>query len=237
MSFVATLCSACTICYCPYLHHIHHPDHVLHHFLAHPWPLPPLHAFLGLPLEVSLSQLNAVNIHPVREPPPFLPNDDIIPAHRPLLHPPVRGKSPVLDAVAPLPHHPLPRIPVLVPELHRDPVRFGPGQRKQLLAQPVVLFPPPFRRQKGFYLGAAAQEGRAVAPEGGAGVGLAYQGRVARVPEALGGFYFLVGGLGGEGGGVVGHLSSGRGGRQLDWWWWTSWTALGCEGLGGDVFG
>ena len=48
---------------------------------------------------------------------------------------------------------------------------------------------------------------------------------MARVPEALGGFYFFVRGLGGEGGGVVGHFVVKKGGgRQLDRWCWTSWT-------------
>ena len=55
------------------------------------------------PSEIRFSQSNVVNIHPVFEPPPFLSNHNIVPAHHPLLHLAPRGKRPVLDAVTPFP--------------------------------------------------------------------------------------------------------------------------------------
>ncbi len=108
----------------------------------------------------------------------------------------------MLNAIAALPDHGVVRVPVLVPKLHSDPVVL---LREQFLAQPVPLLLLPFLRQELLNRGASAQEGAAVAPDGGRGVGLGYLGGVLGVPEGLGGFHFFVGGCEGEGGSVVGH--------------------------------
>ena len=68
-------------------------------------------------LEIPLPQLHPINIYPLPEPPLLLPNLNIIPAHLPLRHFPIRGKCPVLDAVAAFPFHGVEGVAVFVPEL------------------------------------------------------------------------------------------------------------------------
>lgn len=92
--------------------------------------------------------------------------------------------------------------PAIIPELHAYPVVL---LREQLFTQSVVLFLFPFPRQEVRDHGAAAQEGAAVAPDGGRGVGLGDPRGRSSVPERLGGFHFLIGGFEGEGGFVLGH--------------------------------
>lgn len=77
----------------------------------------------------------------------------------------------------------------------------------------------------------SAEEGAAVAPDGGRGVRLGHFGGVPGVPEGLGGLHFLVSGVEGEGRFVLRHgvaqlFDNGRG------------TPAGqrAEGRGGDVF-
>lgn len=82
----------------------------------------------------------------------------------------------MLDAVAALPDHPVRGVAVFVPELHRYAVV---RVREQLLAKAVGLFVLPFLRQEGFDGRAAAEEGAAVAPGRGGGVGLGYAGWVS----------------------------------------------------------
>ena len=65
---------------------------------------------------------------------------------------------------------------------------------EQFFPQPVFLLPFPFLGQEGLDGCVAAEEGGAVAPGGGGGVGAGYEGGGLRVPEGLGGFYFEVGG-------------------------------------------
>ena len=86
--------------------------------------------------------------------------------------------------------------------MHADPVAL---LGKQLFPQPVLLLLLPFLGQEFLDGGAAAEEGAAVAPDGGGRVGLGHFGGVPGVPEGLGGFHFLVGGFEGEGGFVLGH--------------------------------
>lgn len=108
---------------------------------------------------------------PIYKPPLPFPNPHIIPAHHPLAHLPLRVERPVLEPVAALPPHPLVRVPVLVPELHRD---RGVPEREQFLAQPVGALPLPFRRQERDDCCVPLQEGGAVAPDGVGCVGVGY---------------------------------------------------------------
>ena len=98
----------------------------------------------------------------------------------------------------------------MTPQRHSLPELDGnlaPLPREQLLSQPIVPLPLPLLRQECFDLVVAAQEGAAVAPDTGEGVGGGDEGGVARVPEGLGGFHFGVGALGGEWRGVMGHVA------------------------------
>lgn len=63
----------------------------------------------------------------------------------PLPHLSVWGKGPILQAVAPLPLHAVVGILELIPELYGN---FVVGKGKELLAQPVVLFPLPLLGQQ-----------------------------------------------------------------------------------------
>lgn len=76
---------------------------------------------------------------------------------------------------------------------------------KQLFTQSILLLPLPFLRQEILDPCVSAQEGTAVAPDGGGGVGLGHFGGVLGVPEGLGGFHFLGSGFEGEGRFVLCH--------------------------------
>ena len=122
------------------------------------------------------------------------------------------------------------RISVFVPKLNTDPiVLLG----KQFFPQPIVLLLLPLLRQEILDGRVAAQEGTAVAPDGGRGVGSGHCRGVSRVPEGLGGFDFLVGGFEGEGRFVLCHdtlpdVANGR---------WASWGGMTRRGQSGDASG
>ena len=141
-------------------------------------------------------------MHPVPEPSAFLSNHHIVSTHHPLLHPSIGRKRPVFDAITAFPDHGVVRVPVFVPKLDADPVAV---LREQFLAQPVLPLPVPFLGQEPLNLGVAAEEGAAVAPDGGRGVGSGHLGGVPGVPEGLGGLHLLVGAFEGEGGSMLCH--------------------------------
>ena len=93
-------------------------------------------------------------------------------------------------------------IPVLIPKLNSDPILV---QSEEFFAQSVLLLLFPFLRQEILDLCGSAEEGGAVAPDGGGGVGLGYFGGVLGVPEDLGSLYFLTRGFKGEGRFVLRH--------------------------------
>ena len=121
-----------------------------------------------------LPNLRLVNIHPIHKPPPLpIPigsNQDIIPTHHPLTHlPRLAVESPVLQPVAALPAQPIVRVLELVPELHGDPVV---REREQLLPQTIPPLALPLRGQELDDALGSGEEGGAVAPDTGRGVGL-----------------------------------------------------------------
>jgi hypothetical protein len=101
----------------------------------------------------------------------------------------------------------------LVLEADRDAVAV---ERPQVLAQGVLLLACPFRGEEGDDLGAAGEEGVAVAPDGVLGVGEGDFVRVAGVPGVLGGLDLPRRGLAGEGrqGRAVGQGGPPGGGRS-----------------------
>lgn len=128
-----------------------------------------------------LRNVDLVHIHALHKPPLRLPDGDVVPAHLPLAHQPVRRERPVLEPVGP---PPLARgVVPLVPELHRDLVV---GEGEQLLAQAVALLALPLLRQEGLDGVPARQEGGAVAPDRVRGVGEFYFGWVSARAGTLG---------------------------------------------------
>lgn len=137
------------------------------------------HRFAGISsdhLPMLLTDLDTLNINTVSEPPPFLPNLNIIATHLALPHPAVLCKCPVLEAIASLPLHSILSVLVLVPELDCD---FVVLEYEELLAKAVVLLFLPLGGEEGDYVGMAAEEGRAVAPDGVFRIGLGYLFRVS----------------------------------------------------------
>lgn len=114
-----------------------------------------------LPMLLRNSHLIHI-FHIICKPPSLLPNKDIIPTHLSLPHNALFIVRPILQAIAPLPLHPVVSILILVPELHGDlVVREG----EELLAQTVVLLLVPLGGQELDDLFAAFQEDVAVAPD------------------------------------------------------------------------
>lgn len=89
-----------------------------------------------------------------------------------------------------------------IPKLHTNPVAL---LREEFLAQPVLLLLPPLLRQELLDRRVSAEEGAAVAPDGGRGVRLGHFGGVPRVPEGLGGLDLFAGGFEREGRLVLRH--------------------------------
>jgi hypothetical protein len=120
---------------------------------------------------VPYPNVNSIHIYPVHKPPLLLRNLDIIPAHLPLPHLAIGGKSPVLKSVAPLPLHSIRAILIFVPELHRYLVV---RESKKLFAQTVGLFFRPLGCEEVFDGGGSLEEVAAVAPDAVGGVGFGY---------------------------------------------------------------
>ncbi|PPJ51943.1 hypothetical protein CBER1_09686 [Cercospora berteroae] len=138
-----------------------------------------------------LPNLHRINIDPLLGPPLLLLNFNIIPTHLPLPHDPLIIKRPILQAIAPLPLHPIILILILIPKLHRNTIFC---KSEQFLSKLVVFHFSPFGCEEGDDLVCAAEESVAVSPDGVGGVGLRDFGGVLGVPEVLGGFDFVVGG-------------------------------------------
>ena len=108
--------------------------------------------------------------------------------------------SPVLQAVAPLPLHPVLLIPILIPELHSDSsapsfIRSSADppvlECKELLSQLIVDFSLPLHSQKGFDLRRALDKPVTIAPDRVCSVGFGNSSRITRVPEVLSGLQLL----------------------------------------------
>lgn len=174
---------------------------------------------------VSLLHIDAVD-KPSALAIPVRTEHDVIPAHHPLAHlARLPIKSPVLEAIAPLPAHAVIRILILVPELDCNAVV---GEGKELLAEAVVALAGPFGGQKGNDGVGAGEEVVAVAPDAVNGVGLRDSRRISSpcsehgtarvdyrsrysallgVPRVLGRLDLLPGGVLGEGGFDICHCT------------------------------
>lgn len=120
--------------------------------------------------------VHLIDIDALLEPPLCLRDLDIVATHLALAHAPILGKGPILQAIAALPLHPVMRVLILVPELHRN---FVLREGEQLLAEGVVLFLVPFPGQEFDDVGSPGQEFVAVAPDAVWGVGLRNDLRVS----------------------------------------------------------
>ena len=73
---------------------------------------------------------------------PIRTKKNIIPTHHPLTHlPGLTIKSPVLEAIAPLPAHPIISILILVPELDSDAII---GEGEEFFAKSIAVLTVPF---------------------------------------------------------------------------------------------
>lgn len=149
-----------------------------------------------------------------------LSNVDVVPAHHPFLHDSIRIKRPMFDPIASFPLHAIKRILILVPKLHSDLVV---SEGKKFLTEKVVLLLYPFLLKELDDGGMPSEEVISVAPNGVGGISgfdtmwvtelemsrgfvvggmkarmWRVRGRLPSIPEFLGEFDFLVGGLQGE---------------------------------------
>jgi hypothetical protein len=108
-----------------------------------------------------LTDLHIVYIDALFVPSFALLKFDVVAAHLALPHSPIFSKRPVLEAITPLPLHPILRILILVPKLNRNLVV---RKSKELLAQTVVVLALPFLCEECYNLVTALDEVRADAP-------------------------------------------------------------------------
>jgi len=107
-------------------------------------------------LPMSFGNIHFIHIDTVCEPPSFLTNLYIIPAHLPLPHLAILSERPVFQPIASFPLVAIVGILVLVPKLDSDLVVC---EGKQLFTETVVLFLLPFLRQELFNGLSSTEEG------------------------------------------------------------------------------
>ncbi len=129
------------------------------------------------------------------EQPLVLADRQVVDAGVTFVHQSLLVERPVLVAVG---AEPVARVVVpFIGEAHGDAVA---GKRPEFLDQPVLLLALPLAAEEFDDPLAAADEGRAIAPDAVGTVGQRDALRVAAVPAVLGGADLLRGGFGGEGG-------------------------------------
>jgi len=83
-----------------------------------------------------LLDINSIDINSILKPALSSLDLNIIPTHLPFPHPAILSKRPVLEAITPLPLHPIVFVLVLIPELDSD---FIVHESEQLLAQAAPI--------------------------------------------------------------------------------------------------